>query len=80
GSQPAPQTTDVGLPRRQRRANLAPELRRDSPQPARVPQVLAGPRSPEEIRSMMSSFQSNFGRGLADAQGSSDGDDQRKVT
>jgi hypothetical protein len=29
---------------------------------------------------MMSSFQTNFGRGLADAQGSSDGEDQRKVT
>jgi hypothetical protein len=63
-----------------RRANLAPELRRDGPQPVRPPSVVAGPRSPEEIRSMMSSFQSNFGRGLADGQGSSDGDDQRKVT
>ncbi|WP_045875303.1 nitrate- and nitrite sensing domain-containing protein [Pseudofrankia sp. DC12] len=77
---PAAPTTEVGLPRRMRRANLAPELRRDSPQPARPPSVVAGPRSPEEIRSMMSSFQSNFGRGLADGQGSSDGDDQRKVT
>ncbi|ADP82752.1 sensor histidine kinase [Pseudofrankia inefficax] len=76
---PAP-TTEVGLPRRMRRANLAPELRRDGPQPVRPPSVVAGPRSPEEIRSMMSSFQSNFGRGLADGQGSSDGDDQRKVT
>ncbi|MBL7489812.1 nitrate- and nitrite sensing domain-containing protein [Frankia sp. AgB1.9] len=78
-AQAAP-TTDVGLPRRMRRANLAPELRRDGPQPVRPPSVVAGPRSPEEIRSMMSSFQSNFGRGLADGQGSSDGDDQRKVT
>ncbi|ONH31881.1 nitrate- and nitrite sensing domain-containing protein [Pseudofrankia asymbiotica] len=81
GSQATPQpTTEVGLPRRMRRANLAPELRRDNPAQNRPPQVVAGPRSPEEIRSMMSSFQSNFGRGLADAQGSSDGDDQRKVT
>jgi len=82
GSQATPQpTTEVGLPRRTRRANLAPELRRDSPAQASAPPVVAGPRSPEEIRSMMSSFQTNFGRGLADAQGSSgDGDDQRKVT
>jgi hypothetical protein len=71
--------TDVGLPRRTRRANLAPELRLDSQAPARPPAV-SGPRSPEEIRSMMSSFQANFGRGLADAQSSSDGDDERKVT
>jgi signal transduction histidine kinase len=73
-------TTEVGLPRRMRRESLAPELRRDSPQQVRPPSVVAGPRSPEEIRSMMSSFQTNFGRGLADGQGSSDGDDQRKVT
>lgn len=80
GTAPPPQTTEVGLPRRTRRANLAPELRRDNPPPARQPSTLAGPRTPEEIRAMMSSFQSNFGRGLADGQGSRDGDDQRKVT
>jgi len=79
--QAAPQqTTEVGLPRRTRRASLAPELRQDSAAQHRPPQTVAGPRSPEEIRSMMSSFQTNFGRGLADAQGSPDGDDQRKVT
>jgi hypothetical protein len=57
-----------------------PELRLDSPQPPRPPSAAAGARSPEEIRAMMSSFQTNYGRGLADGQGSSDGDDQRKVT
>jgi len=75
-----PPTTEEGLPRRMRRANLAPELRRDGPRPIQPPPMAAGPRSPEEIRSMMSSFQANFGRGLADGQGSNDGDDQRKGT
>jgi hypothetical protein len=68
-------TTPVGLPKRTRRANLAPELRseavRDTPSPA----VVAGPRSPEQIRAMMSSFQANFGRGLAAGQTAADGDD-----
>jgi signal transduction histidine kinase len=73
-------TTEVGLPRRTRRENLAPELRRDSPARNRPPTVIAGTRSPDEVRAMMSSFQRNFGRGLADGHGSSDGDDQRKVT
>jgi hypothetical protein len=68
-------TTPVGLPKRTRRANLAPELRseaiRDTPSPA----VVAGPRSPEQIRAMMSSFQANFGRGLAAGQPVTDGND-----
>jgi hypothetical protein len=67
--------TAEGLPRRTRRAHLAPELRRDAPREALPPSAVAGPRSPEEIRAMMSSFQTNFGRGLADGHGSADGDD-----
>ncbi|SNQ45986.1 Histidine kinase [Frankia canadensis] len=72
-------TTDAdGLPKRTRRANLAPQLRREAAEERPVP--LAAQRSPDEIRSMMSSFQSNFGRGLADGQDSNDGDDVGKVT
>ncbi|KJE24327.1 nitrate/nitrite-sensing histidine kinase with HAMP domain [Frankia torreyi] len=78
GGQAPEEHTEVGLPRRTRRASLAPQLRRDSPDDQ--PGKLAAQRSPEEIRSMMSSFQSNFGRGLADGQVSNDGDDVGKVT
>jgi hypothetical protein len=74
----APDVTEVGLPKRTRRANLAPQLRRDAAEER--PPMLAAQRSPEEIRNMMSSFQSNFGRGLADGQVSQDGDDVGKVT
>jgi hypothetical protein len=42
--------------------------------------VVAGPRSPDEIRSMMTSFQTNFGRGLEDGRGPSDDDEPGKVT
>jgi hypothetical protein len=75
----APETTEVGLPKRTRRANLAPQLRRDGASDDSPPAVLAGPRSPEEVRSMMSSFQANFGRGLADGQ-ISEGDEDDDAT
>ncbi|MCM3922306.1 histidine kinase, partial [Frankia sp. AiPs1] len=78
GGQAPEEHTEVGLPRRTRRASLAPQLRRDSSDDQ--PGKLAAQRSPEEIRSMMSSFQSNFGRGLADGQVSNDGDDVGEVT
>jgi signal transduction histidine kinase len=66
---PTNETTDVGLPKRRRRASLAPQLRRDDTEENPSPAVLAGgPRSPEEVRTMMTSFQANFGRGLADGQ------------
>ncbi|MCK9877433.1 nitrate- and nitrite sensing domain-containing protein [Frankia sp. Ag45/Mut15] len=67
-----------GLPQRTRRASLAPQLRRDAAR--ETPAPLAAQRSPEEIRSMMSSFQSNFGRGLADGQDTNDSDDVGRVT
>jgi signal transduction histidine kinase len=77
GPRPAPvqETTEVGLPKRTRRASLAPQLWREGSDEASPPVVLAGPRSPEEVRSMMTSFQANFGRGLADGQVSDDDDD-----
>ncbi len=70
--------TDTGLPKRKRRASLAPELRGTPATEATTPPVLAGPRSPEEIRNMMSSFQANFGRGMQ-AGPNPNGDDARKV-
>ncbi|WP_261575262.1 sensor histidine kinase [Frankia gtarii] len=70
--------TEVGLPRRIRRASLAPQLRRDSPDGG--PGWLVTQRSPEEVRSMMSSLPGNFGRGLADGRVSHDGDDVGEVT
>ncbi len=76
--QSAEEQTDLGLPKRTRRASLAPQLRRDAAAERSAP--LAAQRSPEEIRTMMSSFQSNYGRGLADGQDSNDGDDVGKVT
>jgi signal transduction histidine kinase len=66
-------TTEVGLPKRTRRASLAPGLRgqgKESEQPA----MMAGPRSPDEARAMMASFQSSFGRGLRDAATMTDAD------
>ncbi|WP_131744868.1 sensor histidine kinase [Frankia sp. Cppng1_Ct_nod] len=71
--------TETGLPRRKRRASLAPELRGTSDTDPPAPGVLAGPRSPEEIRAMMSSFQSNFGRGIQDGPNLNGSDDARKV-
>jgi signal transduction histidine kinase len=72
---PAHETTEVGLPKRRRRASLAPQLRRDDTAENPSPAVLAGPRSPEEVRSIMTSFQANFDRGLADGQVTDDDGD-----
>ncbi|WP_239374874.1 sensor histidine kinase [Frankia sp. Cj5] len=73
-----PPTTDAGLPKRRRRASLAPELRGTPANEPTAPPLLVGQRSPEEIRNMMSSFQSNFGRGLQEGP-NPNGDDARKV-
>ncbi|SBW18710.1 nitrate and nitrite sensing domain-containing protein [Candidatus Protofrankia californiensis] len=70
---------ETGLPKRQRRASLAPELRGTPLTEPATPPLLAGTRSPDEIRSMMSSFQSNFGRGLQERPNPNGGDDAKKV-
>jgi signal transduction histidine kinase len=65
---PAAGGTHLGLPRRVRQASLAPQLR-DRPEPA---SPAAGPggnssaRSPDEMRTMMSSLQDGWQRGRAD--------------
>jgi hypothetical protein len=58
--------TENGLPQRVRQASLAPQLRRSAPAPA--PVGAAAPRSPEAARSVMSSFQRGWRRGLSEGQ------------
>src|SRR5262249_18609184 len=55
-----------GLPRRIRQTNLAPQLR-DAPAPA-DDETGPGTRSPEDLRTMMSSFQAGTNRGRRDAE------------
>jgi hypothetical protein len=65
------QTTKAGLPRRVPRANLAPGMvaartaaTAVSPEPADSPQSSSSAaRSPEEVRSMLSSYRSGLERG-----------------
>jgi hypothetical protein len=59
-------STEDGLPRRVRQANLAPQLRRPAgaPQPEQDTQPI---RSPEQIRSIMSALQHGTTRGRLDA-------------
>ncbi|WP_250280912.1 nitrate- and nitrite sensing domain-containing protein [Frankia sp. CiP1_Cm_nod2] len=75
---PPGQPNETGLPRRQRRASLAPELRGTPTNGPVPPSLLSGTRSPDEIRSMMSSFQTNFGRGLQEGP-NPNGDDAKRV-
>ncbi|MGK5681213.1 nitrate- and nitrite sensing domain-containing protein [Actinoplanes sp. URMC 104] len=62
---PSAETTEDGLPRRKRQANLAPQLRRPAGEPPeeQAPQL----RSPEQVRSIMSALQSGTTRGRIDA-------------
>ncbi|MGF7237136.1 MAG: hypothetical protein ACQSGP_19560, partial [Frankia sp.] len=58
--------TPLGLPKRTRRASLAPGLR-GLDEDGDAQSAPAAPRSAADARSLMSSFQSGFGRGLRDA-------------
>ncbi|MEO3821034.1 nitrate- and nitrite sensing domain-containing protein [Plantactinospora sp. B24E8] len=60
-------STPSGLPIRVRQANLAPALRNSEQQVDPDPVEEDGPRSPEEIRRMMSSYQSGTRRGRSEA-------------
>jgi signal transduction histidine kinase len=63
-----------GLPRRVRQSSLAPQLR-DTP-PENTVSDNASTRSPEQLRAMMSAFQSGMNRGRRDAEdGDGDGND-----
>ncbi|MBG0814116.1 nitrate- and nitrite sensing domain-containing protein [Planomonospora sp. ID82291] len=65
GGPPAREITGPGsLPRRVRQANLAPQLRQDSPPPEDpAPDPPAAGRSPEEARALFSAFQAGARRG-----------------
>jgi hypothetical protein len=67
------QTTKAGLPRRVPRANLAPgivaEAKRAAEQPASTPPASSFSRSPDEVRSMLSSYRTGLERGRRMAAG-----------
>jgi hypothetical protein len=58
-------TTEDGLPKRVRQANLAPQLRRAAG--VEAPEPVAPVRSPEQVRSLMSALQLGTTRGRIDA-------------
>ncbi|MBO3739768.1 sensor histidine kinase [Actinoplanes flavus] len=58
-------TGEDGLPRRVRQASLAPQLRQAPP--AEEPPSTAPPRSPEQVRTLMSALQLGTTRGRVDA-------------
>lgn len=69
---PSPRTSErAALPRRRRQSNLAPQL--TEPQPEEPVRTEPAERSPEEVRNLMSSFQSGLTRGREEA-GASDED------
>jgi signal transduction histidine kinase len=61
-----PPRTDSGLPMRVRQANLAPELRDEAPA-VDGPEDDEAVRPPEQVRRMMSSYQTGTRRGRTDA-------------
>jgi hypothetical protein len=72
-AEPAERVTQAGLPRRVPRANLAPGMvapQAAGPQPQ--PGPAAGGRSPDEVRSMLSSYRTGLERGRTVAGGSTD--------
>jgi CHASE3 domain sensor protein len=70
---PAERLTQAGLPRRVPRANMAPEMVA-SQQAGAEPAASAAGRSPEEVRSMLSSYRTGIERGRTVAGGSDEGD------
>jgi HAMP domain-containing protein len=73
---PAERVTQAGLPRRVPRANLAPGMvaATESPGPPPPPSPAPGGRSPEEVRSMLSSYRTGIERGRSVAGGSDPGE------
>jgi hypothetical protein len=61
--------TQAGLPRRVPRANLAPGMAAAQQQAAADPQSPPAGRSPDEVRSMLSSYRSGIERGRTVAGG-----------
>jgi Nitrate and nitrite sensing/Histidine kinase-, DNA gyrase B-, and HSP90-like ATPase/HAMP domain len=69
----APRMTQAGLPRRVPRANLAPGMAAAQQQPADPESPPVG-RSPDEVRSMLSSYRSGIERGRTVAGGGDPGE------
>jgi hypothetical protein len=70
GAANGPSLTQAGLPRRVPRANLAPGMVASQEAPADQPEsVQASGRSPEEVRSMLSSYRTGLERGRTVAGG-----------
>ena len=67
------QTTRAGLPRRVPRANLAPgivaQAQRSAENPESAPPATSFSRSPDEVRSMLSSYRTGLERGRRMAAG-----------
>jgi HAMP domain-containing protein len=77
------QTTKAGLPRRVPRANLAPgivaETQRESERAESTPPASSFSRSPDEVRSMLSSYRTGLERGRRMAAGNDPGDEARPM-
>jgi HAMP domain-containing protein len=72
---PGERMTQAGLPRRVPRANLAPGMiATESAGPQPQPSPASGGRSPEEVRSMLSSYRTGIERGRSVAGGSDSGE------
>ncbi len=69
------ETTEDGLPRRVRQANLVPQLRRSAGEQP-VEETPAQLRSPEQVRSIMSALQHGTTRGRIDASRYLEGGDE----
>jgi signal transduction histidine kinase len=79
GPAPAAPAAEGGkptLPRRVRQANLAPQLR-DEVEP--VGDATSGERSPEELRTMLSSIQKGWLRGRSDAEQAAGGHEEEDI-
>jgi hypothetical protein len=72
----ADRTTPQGLPVRVRQASLAPQLRADAEPVTEAPAEADPGRSPEQIRQLMSRYQSGTRRGRDDARLLGDEDEQ----
>jgi hypothetical protein len=71
---PAERLTQAGLPRRVPRANMAPEMVASQQAGAEAAASAAAGRSPEEVRSMLSSYRTGIERGRTVAGGSDEDD------
>ena len=72
--EPAAKVTQAGLPRRVPRANMAPGMVAGQPPGGEPPPGPVSGRSPDEVRSMLSSYRTGIERGRNVAGGSDPGE------